>query len=210
MGFLSDLVGGITGSTQAKAAQQAGQLQQQEAQLQAGNIGVAGQQASARFDPLGAVGQQGIDLAGFLTDPNQQASFLQNNPIFDAGLQNANRQTQNVAATRGRLSAGDTLQELSLNPLQVGQPLIDRQNQNIFNLLGIGQNVAGQQAGIDQTTAAQVADLLTGGAAAQAAGKVGAADARSGTLGNIIALGSQPLGSLAPSGSIFGGIKGLF
>ena len=246
MGFLSDIVGGITGSTAAKASKKAGRIQQEEAERQAGNIGVAGQQAFdilggageglgvagqeaiSRFDPLAGVGQQGIDLAGFLGDPSQQASFLESNPLFQLGLQNLNEQTQKSAASRGRLTAGDTLQQLQQNAQLAGQPLIDRQRQDIMNLLGINQNVAGQQAniglgtagqqaniagqqaGVRQNTAQDVANLFTGGAAANAAGVVGAANARSGTLGNILNLGATPLNAFAPAGSLFGGAVDLF
>lgn len=208
MGFLSDLVGGITGSTAAKASKQAGQIQSEAAQSAAADVSAAGQSAIGRFDPLAAVGQQGIDLAGFLGDPSQQASFLESNPLFQLGLKNLNKQTQQSAASRGRLTAGDTLAQLQQNAQLAGQPLIDRQRQDIMNLLGLSQNVAGAQAGIEQQTAGNVGNLLTGGAAASAAGTVGAANARSGVLGNILNIGATPLNAFAPEGSIFGGIFG--
>ena len=62
MGFLDR----ITGKTGAQAARDAAQVQADY-----------GQQASALLDPFQGIGQQGLDLSGFLTDPNQQASFLQ-------------------------------------------------------------------------------------------------------------------------------------
>jgi len=115
------------------------------------------------------------------------------------GLDNLNDQTIRGAASRGRLSAGDTLGQLTQNATLASQPLIDRQRQDIMNLLGISQNVTGQQAGIEQNTAANVANLLTGGAAAEAAGVVGAQNARSGAIGNIFDLGTTIAG--LPSGT---------
>jgi len=162
----------------------------------------------SRFDPFAQVAQQGVDLAGFLTDPQAQFDFIQQNPLFQLGLENVNQQIGKSAAARGRLSAGDTLQQLTQASTLASQPLIDRQRQDILNLLNLGQGVAGQQASTDLTTASQVTDLLTGGAAAQAAGEVGAANARSGLLGNVLSLGSMPLGNVAPKGSIFGSIFG--
>ena len=199
MGFLSQIANIFTGSEDAKAATRAGEIQTAEARRQGANVGAAGQSALSRFDPLAGVGQQGIDLASFLGDPAQQASFLESNPLFQLGLNNLNEQTQRSSASRGRLTAGDTLEQLQQNALLAGQPLIDRQRQDIMNLLGISQNVTGQQAGIEQNTAANVANLLTGGAASEAAGVVGAQNARSGAVGNIFDLGTTLAG--LPSGT---------
>jgi len=202
MGFLSQLGNVFTGSEDAKARKKAGRIQQEEAINQAGQIRESGQAAQALFDPLTGVGQQGIDLAGFLGNPQQQFDFIQSNPLFKLGLENLNTQTNQSAASRGRLSAGDTLQQLTNNATLASQPLIDRQRQDILNLLGISQNVAGQQAGIEQNTARSVADLLTGGAAAKAGGIVGAQNARTGAVGNIFDVGATIAG--LPSGT-FGG-----
>lgn len=141
-----------------------------------------------QFRPLG---QSGLDQASFLTDPQAQYDFLQSNPLFQMGLDNANTQTNKMAAARGRLSAGDTLQQLNQNALLTASPLISQQKQSIGDLLTIGQNTAGNQG-----------NLLTGGAAAQAAGLVGGANARNqgdANLGNMVfglggAIGGSALG----------------
>lgn len=211
MGFLSGLLsatgaGQILGieSDAEKAAKKSAGIQSKEAFAQAEQVGEAGQRAIGRFDPLAAVGQQGIDLSGFLGDPSQQASFLESNPLFQLGLQNLNEQTQKSAASRGRLTAGDTLQQLQQNAMLAGQPLIDRQRQDIMNLLGISQNVAGAQAGFDVGTAQDVANLRTGGAAASAAGVVGAANAQGQAFGNLIDVAGLFAG--APPGTLSGGV----
>jgi hypothetical protein len=96
--------------------------------------------------PFGGVGLQGVEQAGFLTDPQAQFDFLQNNPLFQMGLDNANRQTQQSAASRGRLSSGDTLQELNQNALLTASPLIQSQKQSIGDLLNFGGGIATNQA----------------------------------------------------------------
>ena len=96
--------------------------------------------------PFGGVGLQGVEQAGFLTDPQAQFDFLQNNPLFQASLDNANRQTSQFAAARGRLSAGDTLTRLSENTLLAAQPLIASQKQSITDLLGFGSGISRAQA----------------------------------------------------------------
>ena len=202
MGFLSQLTNVFTGSEDAKARRKGAEVQQQQAISSAGDIGVAGQSAIGRFDPLAQVGQQGLDLASFIGSPQEQFQFLESNPLFQLGLQNLNEQTQQSAASRGRLTAGDTLQQLQQNALLAGQPLIDRQRQDIMNLLGISQGATTQQAGIEQRTAQDVANLLTGGAAAQAGGIVGAQDARTAATGNVIDIAAMAAG--LPPGTVGG------
>jgi hypothetical protein len=96
--------------------------------------------------PFGGVGLQGVEQAGFLTDPQAQFDFLQNNPLFQMGLDNANTQTNQFAAARGRLSAGDTLQQLNQNALLTAAPLIAGQKQSIGDLLRFGSGIATNQA----------------------------------------------------------------
>jgi hypothetical protein len=237
MGFVRNL----TGKTAAKAAIQAGDLQSaaatnasqlvsgagsiadsqvRSAGLQSrGMIGRAGQQSLANLNPFESIGQQGTEQSGFLTDPNAQFDFLQNNPLFQMGLDNANRETLQMAASRGRLSAGDTLQQLNNNAMLTASPLIAQQKQSIGDLISLGQNnatnqnniiqnTAGNQAGILQNTALNRANitqgaavnegnLLTGAAAAEGAGLVGAANARGDGAASMLNFGSQLVGNAA-------------
>lgn len=100
------------------------------------------------LQPFGGVGLQGAEQAGFLTDPQAQFDFLQNNPLFQLSLDNANRQTQQGAAARGRLSAGDTFEQLSNNVLLSAAPLIQGQKQSIGDLLNFGGGIATNQANV--------------------------------------------------------------
>ena len=191
-------VGGLVagaGSGGVNAAKQS--TAEQLAAIQAGQDRInQGAQTSQDFlAPFAGVGQQGVDLAGFLGDPNAQAQFAQNNPLFDLGLQNLNEQTNKSAASRGRLTAGDTLNQLQNNATLAAQPLIDRQRQDIMNLLGIGQNVAGQQVGVESNASTNIANLLTGGGATQAAGTIAGQNAKQARMGNIFDIGSQLAGN---------------
>jgi len=197
MSFVSDIIGGITGSTQADAANQSAAQQVAGANQAIGTVGDAAGRAQGFFDPFQQIGQQGLSQAGFLGDPQAQFDFLQNNPLFQMGLDNLNQQTQFGAAAGGRLNAGDTLQQLNNNSLLAASPLLDRQRQDIMAQLGIGTGIAGQQAGIEQNLGSNIANLQTGIGAAQAAGTVGAANARAGGLAGQL------------GGAIGGGITGL-
>ncbi len=170
----------ILGGDAADAAIEAGEIQQQ-----------AAQQASTLFDPFQQLGQQGLQQAQFLTDPNAQFDFLQSNPLFQMGLDNANAQTSRSAAASGRLSGTDTQQQFFNNSLLAASPLIGQQQQQINNLLGFGLNTAGQQG-----------NLLTGGAAAQAGGVIGAANADSQGINNLLNIGSTIGGFLTTTPTV--------
>lgn len=172
MGFVRDL----TGKTAVTAATKAADVQ----------VG-AGREASALLDPFKAIGQQGLQQASFLTDPNQQFQYLQDNPLFQSAIQAGDRNVDRLmqsAAARGRLSAGDTAEQLQTvgqqNILSNALPFIQNQQQGIGNLLNYGLTTAGNQG-----------NLLTGQGAAAAGGIIGAANARGQKAKNIFDLGMQ-------------------
>jgi hypothetical protein len=175
MGFVRDVVSGLTGETAAEAALQGAGIQGQAID----RATALQQQLQERFDPLV---EQGLSQASFLTDPQQQFDFLQSNPLFQSALQQAETGTQNLAAARGRLSAGDTLQQLSQNVLTAASPLIGQQSRNIQNLLTTGGNIA-------TGTTGNITDLITTGGATEAAGLTGAATARGQGAQNILQSG---------------------
>jgi hypothetical protein len=166
----------FTGKSGAAAAEEAAALQ-----------ATAAGQASSLFDPFQQLGQSGLDQASFLTDPNQQFQFLQSNPLFQMGLDNLNQQTQRSAKASGRIGATDTNQQLINNALLAASPLIGQQQNQISNLLNMGLGVAGNQG-----------NLLTGQAAAQAGGVIGAQNARTAGAQNALGLLGQIGGMFAP------------
>ena len=202
MSFVSDFFKDISGRTARDASKESGRMLQQAGQDAARQIGETTQQSLGYFSPYEQVGQQGLEQAGFLGDSQAQYDWLQNNPLFSAALENANRTTQASSAASGRLSAGDTLAQLSNNVLLSGMPLIDRQRQDIYNQLNYGQGIAGQQANLLQGSALNQANYLTSGASGQAAGLVGAANAMGQGASGLFNIA----GSLAPMvGGMFSG-----
>jgi hypothetical protein len=196
-GFLD---AGNTGASYARMAanQQAqGFGNANAAQMQNSN------RASAMFDPFAQLGQSGVNQAGFLTDPNQQFNFLQNNPLFQMGLDNANRQTMSNAASQGRLSSGDTLQQLTNNSLLTAQPLIQDQKNSIANLLNFGTNAATNQGNILLGQGQNTANSINNAAGAQAQGILSSgnamADARLGSA-NSLAQGTLNSGNAMAAG----------
>jgi len=100
-----------------------------EIQAQAGLEAIERQEAAAGraqgfLDPFAAVGQRGIEEAGFLADPQAQFDFLQANPLFRESLNLLDRDTAAAAASRGRLGAGETLLDFQRNALLASQPIL--------------------------------------------------------------------------------------
>lgn len=193
MGFVRDL----TGKSSAKAAEKAADTQAGATRdaIAATERGVSrAREFFAPFDPLI---QKGIEGASFLADPQAQFDFIQNNPLFQSALENANRQTQQSAAARGRLSAGDTLQQLSENVLLSAQPLISQQRQDVGNLLNLATGLTQTRGNIEIGQGSNVGNLLQDIGAAQAAGLVGSANARTQSAQNLLNLGLQGAGLAA-------------
>jgi len=156
--------GDLLGTDRAKKAKAA--AEQAEAQQLAAATGAeselrrATEAGQAFLAPFGEVGLTGVEQAGFLTDPQAQFEFLQQNPLFQLSLDEAQRQTQQQAASRGRLSAGDTLQQLSQNVLLSAQPLISEQKRSIVDLLNLGSGTSRAQANVELGLGSDVAGLI--------------------------------------------------
>lgn len=211
---------------QAQAADRAAAATAQATQQQIAAQEAAAAQQRADLQPYAQFGQGFMgdtqsavgNLQGLMSDPT---SIMQN-PMFAAIQEDVRRQNLQNAAVGGRLGTGGTLAGLESSALRTGFDILNSeraaQMQNIGmlqGLVGMGQNAAAAQgAGALQTGqgisgaigAGNLAqqDFLTSGAAAQAAGVVGEANALSQGAGNLIGLGT----SLATSG-LGGGILGL-
>lgn len=198
MGFVRHLAAGtIVGSALGlessgeKAAKKAAALQAESGRTALEELQAGKEQGLGFLQPFQQLGQQGLDQANFLTDPKAQFDFLQNNPLFQMGLDNANTQTNQMAAARGRLSSGDTLQQLNNNALLTASPLIANQQNSIQNLLGMGLNTAQSQANTALGSASQLANTQTQLGNAQAGGIIGQQNAQTANQQNLFNLAGQ-------------------
>lgn len=163
-----DLFGNREAAAGEEASKQAQSELERAIQLAIDEQRRAGGEAQGFLAPFGGVGLQGVEQASFLTDPQKQFEFLQNNPLFKLALENANQNTLSSKASGGRLSAGDTLTQLSNNTLLSAAPLIDRQSQGIGDLLNFGSGIARSQANTALGVGSDVSGLI------QSRGNVGA------------------------------------
>ena len=124
------------------------------------------------------------------TDAGTQMNFLQNNPLFNSLMEKSQNQIFGTQAAFGKLGSGGTQDALQESFLTGGNQLIDQQLGRVNPLLNIGSSAA-------QTTATSTADILTAIANAQAAGKMGAANASA--QGNSALIGGLSTGAAAIS-----------
>ena len=250
MGFVKDTIDGITGKSGERAAKKSGKILSAAAESAQDDIRASesrtlsalrgGASEGQRFltpftqagvDQLGSL-QQGFDdvqgdisgVRGLVTDPNQQASFVQNNPFFTALADDAQRRIFGSQAARGKLGSGGTAEALQNSLLLLGNDLLGQNiqqrqgliqsglglNQQRQNLTSLGANAASRQAGISENlgintantisgNARNIADLKLQGAGAQASGLVGAAQARQQGIENMIKIGSEITKGIAAS-----------
>lgn len=191
VGKLTDAVGLTDIEGQQDAAKDAA-----KAQAQSGQQSIAFQRESrdlARSDlqPFRQLGQSNIEALQNLLTPTGQYDYLQNNPLFKAALDNANRATLNNQAARGKLGSGDTLSALSNNTLLAAQPLLGQQQNALFNAVNLGQSSAAGQANTALTSGANIGNTLTDIGNAKAAGIIGAGNAYSQQMQGLINAGAQ-------------------
>lgn len=179
MGFLSDIglgaaepgtltslfdPGDLAGTDRARRAKEASKKaeaqQLAELQLAMDELRRATGEAQGFLEPFAGVGQQGLDLAGFLTDPQQQTDFLRSNPLFQLSLDRLDNQTERGASAAGRLSSGDTLERLSENTLLAAQPLIADQKSSIIDLLNFGSGTSRAQANAALGLGSDISNLI--------------------------------------------------
>ena len=189
------LAGGLLGanaaksgaSAQANAADQAAQLQ--NAQYQQTRT----DQAPWREAGVNALGKlQG--MADY--KPFDMSTFAQD-PSYQFRLDQGTKALERSAAARGGLISGNTGGALQ----NYGQNAASQEYNNAFNryqterqatlapymtLAGYGQNANQFTANAGAANASNVGNLITGGAAAQAAGGVGAANAITGGLSQYL------------------------
>lgn len=181
--------------TQAAAGREAIDFQEQQAER--------GLDILSQFDPLI---DRGVAASDFLADPDAQFQFLQDNPLFQMALDEANAGTRGRQASLGKLRSGGTRSELARNVFLAGIPLLDRQRQDVGNLLNTGIGIGTSKANILQGLSAGVAPVITDIGASNAAGIIGANNARQQGLQNLFGL----FGQFAGGGAFGKELQGVF
>jgi len=180
----------ISGVVAHKAAGDAADAQTEAAQLGIGEQQAAREQAQAAAQPFVDIGlSAGDKLQSLISDPTQQLSEI--NPVVDFLRNQGFEQIQESAAAQGRLGAGGTLKDLTQFNTDLTSTIVPQlQNQRfnqLFNVLGLGQNAAAGQGSAALQTGTNISNLLGNVGAAQAGQQIGQANAITGGLQNLAA-----------------------
>ena len=173
--------------TQAAAANRAADLQQKQYE-----------QTRADLEPWR---KAGVNALGKLEGMADYTMFgpeqFSKDPGYGFRLAEGQKALDRQAAARGGLISGGALKAAQ----RFGQELGSQEYTNAFNryqiernaklgpyqsLAQVGQTTANQLGGFGAANASNVGNLMTGGAAAQAAGQVGASNAITGGLGTYL------------------------
>ena len=181
-GGLSEVVGSLDGSDAADAAKKA--ARQQVAGMQAADAQFREDMNPFRNMLTPEQMQAGINLA---TDSQTQMDYLQNNPMFNNLMERSKQDIFGNLAAKGKLGSGSTQEALQQSYLATGNDLINQQINRFNPLLSNMQNAAAR-------TGANSSAMLSGIGEAQSAGTMGAANARSQGMNNLIGLGMTGAG----------------
>jgi hypothetical protein len=198
----------FTGKTGQEAAEKGA-----AAQTALGREGIAEQRAAResfekRVQPFADIGlDAGKQLSAFLSNPN--AGIEQIAPLVDFLRNQGFEKIQESAAAGGRLGAGGTLRDLTqfntdLTSTVVPQLQNQRFNQ-LFNVMGAGQNAATGQGTAALSTANNIGNLLGNIGNAQVKGFDDVARAREQGSANIINLATGMAGGMGGGGGGMGG-----
>lgn len=211
----------FSGNDAARAATTAAS-QQEIAGLKAkrgleSGFGTAGEQLTTSFEqaglslaPFQQIGQNALGQANLLTDRQAQLDFIANDPQTQQAIADTQRALSAQGAAGGQALSGNTLQALTQASGNIGQNALAQQQANIQQGINTGLNVAGSQAnlatglgqGLSNLTteeAIRVGDLTTGIGATQAAGTVGAQNARTQAQSGALNAGLSLLGTVFPA-----------
>jgi len=183
-------VGGLTGKPQAQAATEAAQIQLEGTKLGIEQIKAGQEQAFGALAPFQEAGAgQLAGLSSLISDPQAQLSFIQDNPFFESMAQGAQSRLFANQAARGKVGTGGTAAALQNELLSIGNQLIGQNINQRMGLVNVGLGAAGGVATTAQAASGSIADLIGQGAGAQAAGVVGAANAQTNALNQLIQAG---------------------
>jgi len=201
MGFVRNTFGiDLTGN---EAVRQGARAQRESGQEAISAQQQALEQLRADLSPFTQAGAEALPQLQSLLNPQAQADFVTQNPLFQQLAQDTSQRVFANQAARGKLGSGETASILGQQLLPIGQQMAQQQFSNLFNVGQLGQSSAAQQGTAGVNTALNQGNIMQGMGNVQAA-SLGQQQANTGgLLGQGLRLG----GALYTGGlsSLFGG-----
>lgn len=129
---------------------------------------------AANLAPYNAAGKTALTDYNNLLDPNNQASFIQNNPLYTSLADDATRRLNATAAANGKFGTGGTANALQEQLLNLGNGLVQQRLGNDSSLIQGGQSAAAGTGVGALTAAGTIGGVQQGQGNAVASGIVGA------------------------------------
>jgi hypothetical protein len=202
MGFLSDVVGAFTGSTGAAAATQAAGIQSEAAGLAEAGINRRFDETQAMMMPQVEAGdlarEQQMQLLGLRGADAQGTAFgqLQESPGQAFLRERGERALLQNQAAIGGLGGGNVRSELQRQGIGFAQQDLQNQFSRLGSLSGAGGQAASNIGQFGGQAAGQAGQAIMAGGEARAGGVLGAQQARTAGVGNIMQLGGMIAGGM--------------
>lgn len=179
------LAGSIYGANKQADASQAAA----DAQVQSGRDSIMFQRESrdlARNDlqPYRDWGQNFMPLYTGMMNPQNQANYLLNNPMFQAAIGRSEDKLKNTMGFGGM--RGDLQNAITQNYLSRGYDILNNERNYLWNPIQMGQNAAAGQGGFAMNAGQGIGNTMEDIGNAQAAGYIGQANAQAGMVNNLI------------------------
>lgn len=178
----------LLGGDEADAAKEAAKQQEEVGRLALQQQKEATEQIRGDLSDARALATDTIPLLqGAVNDPSAR---VLSNPFFQSMAADQEQRLMASAAARGKLGSGGANDDLQRNLLLLGNQFGQQDITNLANLTTIGTNAAVMTGTATQQGATAGGNILSGIGNAQAAGTIGAANARSQGVQNLISLGT--------------------
>lgn len=189
VGSVLDSATGGFGSDAAAASKDAAKIQAKSADKALAFTKETRDLARADLAPFKDFGAGQINPLSDILTSQGQYDYLAGNPLFDLMMDKSNQATFANQAARGKLGSGGTLTALQDNFMISALPLLQNQQNQLFNAVNLGQSAAAGQANTALQQGNNLANITTQKGNAIAAGEVGAANAKQQAWNNLLQLG---------------------
>lgn len=188
LGSIATLANAASGISGARSAEKAAQIQTGAVDRAITAQTESEQRARQTLQPFVDTGTKTLPAyQSLVSDPTAQAAYIQQNPFYKSLADDAEKRLLANQAARGKVGSGETAKSLQNQLTLLGTQLVQNQIGNLQNQVSIGQNAAAGVGSNIMNTGNNIANLTTQAGNAQAAGKIGAANAYTDATQNTLA-----------------------
>jgi hypothetical protein len=181
----------LLGGAQADAAKKAAREAEKLGRLALNDQREATAQTRSDLSTFRGLGETAAPkLEGAIDDPS---SRVLNNPFFQTMAADQEQRLLASQAARGKVGSGETGDDLQRNLLLLGNQFAQQDITNLQNLTNTGANAAAQTGSFLQQGTTAAGGIMGNIANANAAGTIGAANARAQGVNNVLSIGSAAL-----------------